>query len=731
MSKKQTKANLHKKLKGRSYDHALISTFTFDIRFFEEYALERFKGIYSASNLTVFLDRGEYEGIVAAAESNGDWAPRQANRRYLLQPIGVPGVFHPKLFLLANKTSGLLVVGSANFSEAGLGLNAELVSVFEYEREKNEAALPLFQSALRFFEELVERWPGKEAELSVSELRSGVPWLTEEVPEEADQLLPVLLNNFDRPLWEQLAEKVDAKVERISLVSRFFDGSPAILDSTVGNLNPDHVEIYTQPTINTLTPSWLDHPMHREGRLSIQMCNYQDQDHHQQLHGKAYAFASDTGITLACGSANFSSAALVRTARSGNAEILLLYPEVPSDAFDTSKFFDPAATARVVTNPDELQTRLDEPTEPVSRAKRFSILLEEGWIDEDKLYLKSEEELSGLDCRISQANVRDEFVKVGEGKDGRFLIALSPEQKVKILKVPSVVQLGLRDGKEWFPESNPVLVAALQDLDTGRNLRQERRIREAKESPERFMGVLRELCEGDDETRLRLFLTHCDIPFDPAFRILRKRRKPTGGDRNSSDGFRDLGQRNLRHFDLLHDAVVDFTARHERHLRKHAETGTAAGIQNYLHILETVLRLLLSQIERVAAGLDSEPETKMNANQWHVIRNNLADYYGLLETLLKLTANEYVEGLLETENAQEVTDGLGTAADEILGIFDRAVELRDEIVQVAQARVRIRTPNGSIATAKFFRTRIADEKWPGYREGLLETGERLRVLCAA
>lgn len=731
MSAKKPKVNLHKKLKERSYDHALISTFTFSIRFFEEYVLERLKGVYSAGNLTVLLDRGEYEEIVSVAGANGEWAPKQANRRYLLQPIDVPGVFHPKVFLFANKTRGLLVIGSANFSQDGLGSNAELVSVFEFEREKNEACLPLFQEALEFFEGLVERWPGKEAEMSLSELRGEVPWLTEELPEDGRQGLPVLLSNFDRPLWEQIRERLPKKVESVSLVSRFFDASPTILDSTVLDLDPERVAVYTQPTINTLTPSWLEHPAHEDGRLSIRLCSYQDQDHHQQLHGKAYAFEADTGITLACGSANFSTAALLRTAQSGNAEILLLYPEVPAAQFDPTEFFDPGHTARMLTDPDELKPNEEEPTEPVSRAQRYTLLLEEGWIEDDKLFLNSEVDLEGLDCRVSQANVRDEFLKVGGGRENRFTIELSPDQKTKLMKVPSVVQVGLRDGKEWLPESNPVLVAALQDLDTGRNLRQERRIREAKESPERFMGVLKELCEGDDDTRLRLFLTHCDIPFSLAFRMLRKRRKPTGGDRDFPTGFRDFGQRNLRHFELLHDAVVDFAARHERRLWKHAETGTAEGIPNYLHILETVLQLLLSQIERVAVGLEAESETRMTADQWHVIRSNLADYYGLLESLLSLTANEYVQGLLESEDEREVADGFGDSASEILGIYDRAIELRDEIVQLAQDRVRIPTPSGSFTGGRFFRTRIAEEKWPGYRKGIQETGKRLKKLSAA
>ena len=76
--------------------------------------------------------------------------------------VRVPGVFHPKVFLLAGKRRGLLLIGSANFTQDGLGSNAEMVAAFDYEEEKNEAALGLFQSVLSFFEQLFQRWPAEQ-----------------------------------------------------------------------------------------------------------------------------------------------------------------------------------------------------------------------------------------------------------------------------------------------------------------------------------------------------------------------------------------------------------------------------------------------------------------------------------------------------------------------------------------------------------------------------------------
>ena len=157
MSQQSPKLDLHGRLKKHAFEHALITTYNFGARFFEDYALENFKSLQDNGNISVLLDEGEYQDLLKAAGENAESFPKQANLRYLLHPIRVPGVFHPKVFLLAGKRRGLLLIGSANFTQDGLGSNAELVAAFDYEEEKNEAALALFQSALRFFEQLAER----------------------------------------------------------------------------------------------------------------------------------------------------------------------------------------------------------------------------------------------------------------------------------------------------------------------------------------------------------------------------------------------------------------------------------------------------------------------------------------------------------------------------------------------------------------------------------------------
>ncbi|MCA9642675.1 MAG: phospholipase D family protein [Myxococcales bacterium] len=109
--------NLQKELSRWSADHALIATYTFNPEFFERYCLEELKGLAANSNVTVLVDQRTYDDAISGPPQE---RARLANIRYLLHPVAAARTFHPKLVLLATRTRGLLIVGSANFTRQGL-----------------------------------------------------------------------------------------------------------------------------------------------------------------------------------------------------------------------------------------------------------------------------------------------------------------------------------------------------------------------------------------------------------------------------------------------------------------------------------------------------------------------------------------------------------------------------------------------------------------------------------
>ena len=118
---------------------------------------------------------------------------------------------------------------------------------------------------------------------------------------------------------------------------------------------------------------------------------------------------------------------------------------------------------------------------------------------------------------------------------------------------------------------------------------------------------------------------------------------------------RTIGTQNLRYFEVLHDAVMDFVRRHRSRLDRHIERGSAEGIPNFFHILLIVGKLILSQIDRLVVAFEAETQTDVQPERWFKIRENLDDYYRTLEQLLQITALDYLDAMLKSASWERTT----------------------------------------------------------------------------
>lgn len=591
--------------------------------------------------------------------------------------------------------------------------------------------MPLFQSALRFFEQVAQRWPAEQLDSNLNTLLAHVPWLSKVVPDSARNGLPVLLSNLERPLWDQLVERLPGPPSHISVLSRFFDAQPSLLDYVRDSAKTKRLTFYTQNGITTLTRAWLAVPAFTEGEMEIRLCRYSDEEHFQQLHGKAYSFTCGKEIVVAMGSANFTSAALRRTAKDGNLEVLLCYSPVSAKQFSAKSLFDPQATAVILKDANQLQTAPDNTDEASTAVTDLPVRITEALVEEDWLKLKVGGQIpTTVTCRIVQGENRPFHLGVETASTGLLRCRLDDANQKRLRASPALVQLGITSAGSWMPQSNVVLVTNLQDIVTGRDVRRERQIREARESPQRFMDILRVLCSADDEERLKQFLTYCDIPIDLPARLLRRRTTSTDT-ATGSEALRILGTRNLRHFEVLHEAVMDFVRRHQRRLQRHVDRGTAKGIPNFLHILLTVGNLLLSQIERIVAALKAESHIEMSPDRWHRIRDNLDAYYRALGELLEITAVDYLEALFNAAPTEKIRAEFETGLPELAMLYERAVKNRDSLDTLQRDRLVIDTASGPVRGPGFFCSILAPSRWSSFAARLAELQEKVTSRLAA
>lgn len=711
-----SKFDLRNALNRQSFNHAVICSFTFDPTFFEEYCLEKFSTLSNNGNITVFVDSNIYNEIILGPESS---QPEKANLRYLLHPVSVRGIFHPKLFLLASKNKGKLIVGSANFTRSGLTSNAELIGYYEYEAEKNEEHILIFQQAFEYIQKLAQNNSSKSLDSNIQEIARDARWLIRD-EESKDDSESLLIHNLEIPLWSQIIDGIESPVDKVSVLSRYFDGNPSFLDKIINDLNPEKIYIYTQNGVTNMTPNWLEHPSVKNGRTEILICNYEDNGYLQPLHAKAVAIESKNECRLAYGSANFSSPALLRTSYSGNAEIMIKLSGLSTADFQPNKFFDPDKTAKRLVDASILITSISDEeeitTEKISHQIKISEAVFEDTKDNERILINIEKIPSDLDnfklnCKLK---FRDQIVrnlKIHQ-KEENFFYAKTPVEIKKLLNESStIVQLEIYDNEDLIADSNCLFLSNLKDIKTDKPIRRERHIKEAQQSAVQFFNVLRDLIGSSDKDDLLTFLNHCDIPLSDYARpnFFREARPVWDG----GEGMRNLGDRNLKIYTELHFAAMAFFDKHFKKLQKHTKNQDINGIENFLHIFLAMGGILRSQVERAVIGLESK-NSPATIKEWSDCRKHVDIYFARFKELMDCLWNEYLSNMVKIHNENSISEKFAPDLQAIQDICVDMLSYRERVEKVRTTTLKHRNDTGKIITPSYFHCVFNPAHWRKY-----------------
>ena len=666
--------DLHEALRRYSYDHAFFCTFNFQPDFFEGYCLDQFDSLVANNGITVIMDGRELDRLVSGPQSG--W-PREANVRYLLHAARPRGRFHPKIFFLASKTRGLLVVGSANLTRPGITRNAELARSFSFEINKHELALPLFKSARKFLDEVATKWPSSELTKRLNDLDVDAPWLT---AADAKPLPLKLLHNLTKPLLPQIVDGLESPVHEIAVVSPFFDDEPMLLDWLEKRTSPKAVTIFTQNSAPTLTPAWFQHPTFNSKNGRILFSRWGKDGQVRQLHAKAVAINHGKLTRLVFGSANFTRAALLSTPGDGNVEVVLALDDVPKKSTDIHKLFDPSGLAK------------PEPLIPFERPPT---------VDEPSYLLRVVEaslEDSSFRCILgSECDNRLEAVMLfhdggvlpiqleGSGASRRAELHETATRRAD--KHSTVVFLRGPNGLE----TNRVLLVNLKDISTGESLRKERRIRDSQRSADQFAAALLELLQLKDTDPLQSFLTYCDIPLAGVARLRGVMREPLTLGQVQTE-LQHLGARNLREYFTLHDAALGFCKRHTDRLARHARNPSIDAIPGCMHIVRSVAGVLATQIERLLAGLGHVDS--LSIEDWYGCRHQLDEMLIQWVSLLRVVHMGWLIEIQKVYDHDEIKNAVLPDLEPLKEFTKIFNNVRSLVLQKME-RFRVQIPNGS------------------------------------
>ena len=250
--------------------------------------------------------------------------------------------FHPKIVLQLGRTSGRLMVGSANLTGAGLQSNFETVSVVEATAEDLSAA-PLVAAALGYFASHADLSDVAMREL-LDRARDWTPWLAGVAPasevETGSTRLRFVTEDAEGGIAASLVRVLDGdRIGRIVCLSPYWDGTLSavrwLAEATAASrlhlvVDPDGQD-FTAEAFAGLGAAGL-HAIDAHPAVAARI--RQDGTGRRRLHAKLIVAEGARFDYVLAGSANMTTAALLSSRRHGNAEACLITLEPAGTAID-------------------------------------------------------------------------------------------------------------------------------------------------------------------------------------------------------------------------------------------------------------------------------------------------------------------------------------------------------------------------------------------------------------
>ncbi|MCC9602887.1 hypothetical protein LOC67_20245 [Stieleria sp. JC731] len=567
---------------------ALFSTFQFDPDFFERRLL-KCSTLRKARRIAVFMDGRQWQELLQR-----DVRARRLNRRYLVVPVHrSQGVFHPKLNLLLTDSGGQIQCGSNNLTRSGCSSNLELLNSipFDFDEEDSEA-MQLASASLKFFQRAAhdtDAEVGRIASDWLSETQQDHRWLKEYEEASDDQQLR-LVHTYDGPIWSSVEQSIGkTPPKKFFIVSPFHDKDGGICKRLSQQWPGSQVEMLVQQGYTNLPVAPLrDLPAFKLSEIH----NSTGKDASRRVHAKLFAWQSRTGGGCVVGSANFTSAAF----EGRNIEACLLMHE-SNDHIE--QLFDQDLSKRPLPL-DEFDPGSDESPEPTETETKSLRLQSAILRDPEHLRVTFTHSLGNEVVKLRLA-IRTPGEKLPRKtlalalKENATEDLLLPENTLADCKATILASLvaDLTNGERV--ESLAVWIVQEDQLTHepgGGSSTSKSRIEETGDGLPEY---LEELGQRDGPGAIAEYLRHLNIRFnDGAGRRAGKRKfRIRISDPFQSDIAPDWLLNAKREADQVEQAIYDFVERHiKKKLKKHSERGNINGMENFLDIFTTLVKVL-------------------------------------------------------------------------------------------------------------------------------------------
>lgn len=331
--------NLVEALTSGDAEYAMLTTFPFDARFYTEY-LSRELSSAGIVSPVILMDHDRYQQNL----DNGIWKPGSIQGDYYLEPVDVPGTFHPKVAVTGSDDEIHVTVSSANLTLSEMTSAAQLATQVTVKRDEDtpDEHAAVVQDVLSFVETL-EQYVGRDGGTQLGRLTDATSWVNEQsltgVPGTR------FVHNLTTPILPQVIEQF-GEVEILQLAAPFF-GSPGTVAEIVEMINPDECELLidngtTYIDLEAVVDA-IDCP------VTVRRLEYSSG---RWVHAKFLCVKGSEWSGCLYGSPNQTGQALLSDADSGNVEAGILRTEADASYFsDGPPLFDSEAFPLQLSEP--------------------------------------------------------------------------------------------------------------------------------------------------------------------------------------------------------------------------------------------------------------------------------------------------------------------------------------------------------------------------------------------
>ncbi len=255
------KENVLNLIQNKKYHSCILTSFSFDFYFFELKALKVFRAS-GIRNVNVLIDGHFYAELMQ--QTTGDEMKLRPNESYSLYPIFHDSIFHPKVWMFFGEKDGLLIVGSGNLTNAGIGNNDEIWGAFHFNISATENA-SIFSAAWSYISRLSSTLKGQIFEKTTKWILDHSVWLND-LPKidnyqfyttSQKENVSFLFNSDTSSIWTELKRHLAHEdVTQITTVSPYYDKKGKVLQELRTSFSNSEIHVILDETGQI--PSLLD-----------------------------------------------------------------------------------------------------------------------------------------------------------------------------------------------------------------------------------------------------------------------------------------------------------------------------------------------------------------------------------------------------------------------------------------------------------------------------------------